>query len=72
MPLGVLLEEVRPAVQGLERVQRALAPADVTTAAVWSQRGTIRVRRSPPLMTGAGKLMPLHHLGAGEGSAHHD
>ncbi|MGH2454194.1 MAG: hypothetical protein ACRDF5_10620 [bacterium] len=56
--LGPLDEE-----EVLERVQRALAPADGTTAAVWSQRGTIRVRRSPPLMTGAGKLMPLHHLG---------
>ncbi len=49
--------------QVLEQVQRALGPGDGTTAAVWSQRGTIRVRRSPPLMTSAGKLMPLHHLG---------
>lgn len=49
----------------LRRVQDTLAPSDKVGSEIWSKRGTIRVLRLPPMLTKAGKLMPLHHLGAG-------
>ena len=31
---------------------------------IWDQTHVLRVHRSAPMLTGAGKLMPLHHLGS--------
>ena len=32
------------------------------SARVWAEAGTVKVRRAVPMLTKAGKLMPLHHL----------
>lgn len=48
-----ILRVVEETLQGLNR-QMSL---------VWHDAGVVRVRRSAPLLTAAGKLMPLHHLG---------
>ena len=37
------------------------ALADLS-GSVWADAGTIKVRRAAPMLTKAGKLMPLHHL----------
>ncbi len=49
----------------LHCVERALMSMnDRRGVPVWKAAETLRVRREAPLMTKAGKLMPLHHLGA--------
>lgn len=47
----------------LRCVNETLRPAQTVGSNVWTTAGTIQVRRAPPRLTGAGKLMPLHHLG---------
>ncbi len=44
-------------------VERTLSGTHPTRLGVWQEAGTIRVRRQAPVITKAGKLMPLHHLG---------
>ena len=46
-----------------ERVERTLAPAGWAITRVYRKAGTLRVHRTAPMMTSAGKVMPLHHLG---------
>jgi hypothetical protein len=55
----------------LECVEQTLTGISEMQAGVWHDAGVVRVRRQPPIMTAAGKLMPLHHLGvsAGESTA---
>jgi len=49
----------RAVVDCVDDVLRAQQPV---SSNVWKKAQTIRVRRAPPLLTRAGKLMPLHHL----------
>jgi hypothetical protein len=44
-------------------VERALARQSDVGARVWTETGTLRVQRAAPLLTGAGKVMTLHHRG---------
>jgi hypothetical protein len=46
----------------LECVEQNL-DVSVDGTAVWNAAGTVVVRRAEPMLTKAGKLMPLHHLG---------
>jgi hypothetical protein len=56
-----------------ETVRRRFADALRRTAdnplggfrSIWDQAGSVRVVRRDPILTGAGKLMPFHTLGAG-------
>lgn len=50
----------------LDCVQRALED-EAEVARVFTQAGTLRVRRAAPMLTKAGKLMTLHRLAAGGG-----
>jgi hypothetical protein len=43
----------------LESLSRSSVGSEVASS-IWSQAGTLRVRRAPPLWTARGKLMPLH------------
>jgi hypothetical protein len=43
----------------LKAVGRSSVAADLARA-IWSQAGTLRVKRSEPIWTARGKLMPLH------------
>jgi hypothetical protein len=43
----------------LEALRRSSAAADLARA-VWSQAGTLRIKRMEPIWTDRGKLMPLH------------
>ena len=47
-------------VQCIEASLRGLSQLQT---AIWRDAGVVRVRRAPPVLTAAGKLMPLHHLG---------
>ena len=47
----------------LEYVAQTLRAEHATSAERWNETGTIQVRRQVPVITKAGKLMPLHHLG---------
>jgi hypothetical protein len=47
----------------LEGLSRAGAGADLT-GAIWRQAGTLRVERTEPVWTGAGKLMPFRKVAA--------
>ena len=57
---------------GLIDEQRLLACAieqlwtthGVISARIWTEAGTVKVRRAEPMLTEAGKLLPLHHLSA--------
>jgi hypothetical protein len=40
------------------------AAADISRA-VWSQAGTLRIRRTEPVLTARGKLLPLHMVKRG-------
>ena len=46
----------------LDTVYTLLAGIKPRDAKVWREAGTLRLRRAPPLLTPAGKFMPLHHL----------
>jgi len=45
----------------MRELQRGTDAADMA-AAVWSQAGTLRVKRQRPVVTARGKLLPLHIL----------
>jgi hypothetical protein len=45
-----------------EYVTAALRAESWFTTQVWATTNVLRVRRAAPLMTKAGKLLPLHHL----------
>lgn len=47
----------------LARTGDVLGGLDKFIATSWHQHGIVRLRRAPPMLTPAGKLMPLHHLG---------
>jgi hypothetical protein len=47
----------------LESVEETLQRLSRAHSAVWQQASVVRIRRAAPLLTAAGKLMPLHHLG---------
>jgi phenylacetate-coenzyme A ligase PaaK-like adenylate-forming protein len=47
-------------------VEDTFRSADRSSAQTWQDAGTIQVRRAVPIMTGAGKVMALHHLRPGE------
>lgn len=49
----------------LKSVYTLLAGINPSDAKVWHEAGTLRLRRAPPLLTPAGKFMPLHHLKMG-------
>lgn len=53
---GVAEEAIRRA------VEEALRGYNTGGAAVWEEAGTVRLVRAAPILTAAGKLMPLHHL----------
>ena len=44
-------------------VEETLSTHHPIGSTVWKKAGTIRLRRASPILTQAGKLMPLHHLG---------
>jgi hypothetical protein len=44
-------------------VEETLSTNHLIGSTVWKKAGTIRLRRASPILTQAGKLMPLHHLG---------
>ncbi|KRT76410.1 MAG: hypothetical protein XU14_C0048G0015 [Armatimonadetes bacterium CSP1-3] len=46
----------------LATVEGALRSRQAASAEIWREAGTIRIVRATPLLTAAGKLMPLHHL----------
>jgi len=46
----------------LATVEGALRSRQEASAEIWREAGTIRIVRAAPLLTAAGKLMPLHHL----------
>jgi len=46
----------------LAAVEAALRSRHQASAEIWRDAGTIRLVRAAPLLTAAGKLMPLHHL----------
>lgn len=60
---------VHPRVQSINEndvlayVSGALNELNATAATLWETAGTVSVLRRPPIVTEAGKLMPLHHLG---------
>jgi len=43
----------------LDELKRSSVAADLARA-IWSQAGTLRVKRIEPIWTARGKLMPLH------------
>lgn len=47
----------------LECVEETLSGLAPVQARTWHDAGIVQVRRQPPVLTAAGKLMPLHHLG---------
>jgi len=47
----------------LQSVEETLQRLSLAQSAVWRDAGVVRIRRAAPLLTAAGKLMPLHHLG---------
>lgn len=47
----------------LQVVEDTLQGLSKHMSLVWHDAGVVRVRRSSPVLTAAGKLMPLHHLG---------
>jgi hypothetical protein len=51
----------------LEELGNGDAAADISRA-VWDQAGTLRVRRTEPLLTARGKLLPLHMVTRGGAS----
>ena len=63
-----LIVRVHPRLDGiderrvLDTVEEMLRSRQQASAALWREAGTIRVVRAAPLLTAAGKLMPLHHL----------
>ena len=46
----------------LQAVEETLQGLSLAHSAVWQEACVVRVRRGAPLLTAAGKLMPLHHL----------
>ena len=59
---------VHPRLAGIDEagvrqcVETALSETGPATTVLWRKADTVRVRRAPPIVTKAGKLMPLHHL----------
>jgi hypothetical protein len=47
----------------LDCVREALRAHNPRAATIWEKTSVLRVDRAVPMLTGAGKLMPLHHLG---------
>jgi hypothetical protein len=56
----VTITDEQEVIDFLHESLRASSPAAGAASAVWKQAGTIRVRRTEPVWTGRGKLMPLH------------
>jgi hypothetical protein len=52
----------------LDALRDSSVAADLT-AALWSQAGTLRVRRAEPVWTAGGKFMPLGKPGRAQGAA---
>ncbi len=48
----------------VECVEESLRVKHEANTRVWKEAGTVRVRRAAPMLTKAGKLVPLHHLGS--------
>ena len=46
----------------LEVVEAALRSFDPRGLTVWREAGTLGLARAAPMLTRAGKMMPLHHL----------
>ena len=46
----------------VECIEETLHAVDRVQAAVWQESEVVRIRRASPMLTKAGKFMPLHHL----------